>query len=194
MTLCEACAEEIRDPFARRYRYPFTRCTTCGPDAIRPKIAMCPECTQEIGNPEARRFGEPAAFCHTCGPAVELARTDGRACTFASYSMLDDVDAARTLLLRGEVVIVDEVEGRRALGNLHDDAAVAKLERLTTVPRAQWPLLGEPATGLELLIAHRVSVPIARVVPDAAAMMGVVKWQLRQRLNSRSGHVPRNSR
>ena len=29
--ICVECAREVLDPFERRYRYPFTNCTHCGP-------------------------------------------------------------------------------------------------------------------------------------------------------------------
>ncbi len=32
--ICADCANDIFDPFSRRFRYPFTTCTHCGPRLI----------------------------------------------------------------------------------------------------------------------------------------------------------------
>src|ERR1700736_1192604 len=67
--ICSACAEEVASPFERRYRYPFTNCTHCGPrlsivsgvpydrgNTTMASFAMCPACRAEYGNPADRRF------------------------------------------------------------------------------------------------------------------------------------------
>jgi hydrogenase maturation protein HypF len=85
LTTCRECLAEIRDPSERRYNYPFTNCTNCGPrwsiieqlPYDRPRtsmaaFAMCPDCRAEYENPADRRFHAQPIACRRCGPSLRL--------------------------------------------------------------------------------------------------------------------------
>ncbi len=121
---CATCAAEILDPFARRFRYPFTNCTHCGPrlsivravpyDRATTTMApfmLCSACEGEYRDPADRRFHAEATACHICGPKARLTRFDGRVFNFEQHSMLDDVDAALSLIQKGEIVAIKGLGG-----------------------------------------------------------------------------------
>ncbi len=88
---CADCCTEIFDPDDRRFAYPFTNCTNCGPrltithslpyDRINTSMAsfpMCPSCQREYEDPADRRFHAQPNACPRCGPQVWLADQQGQ--------------------------------------------------------------------------------------------------------------------
>ena len=83
---CGNCLADMRDPANRRYRYPFTNCTDCGPrytithsipyDRATTSMScfpLCPDCAAEYNDPLDRRFHAQPNACPVCGPKVWLA-------------------------------------------------------------------------------------------------------------------------
>ncbi len=90
MAICGDCLKDIKDSSNRRYRYPFTNCTNCGPRFSiiedipydREKTTMkffhmCDSCSDEYIDPTNRRFHAQPNACEDCGPKVWVLNSDG---------------------------------------------------------------------------------------------------------------------
>ncbi|HEX7486352.1 MAG TPA: carbamoyltransferase HypF [Vicinamibacterales bacterium] len=133
---CPDCLGELLDAGDRRYRYPFTNCTNCGPrfsiiQALpydRPKTTMagfpmCEACLREYEDPGDRRFHAQPNACPVCGPHLELWDIEGR-----RLAMRDE--ALRTAAARiaaGAIVAVKGLGGFHLVVDGRDDQAVRRL-------------------------------------------------------------------
>ncbi len=138
--VCAACAQEVLDPFARRFRYPFTNCTHCGPrlsivervpydraHTTMARFGLCPACAAEYSDPTDRRFHAQPIACHVCGPRLSLVRSDERAIALDALTFLDEADAACTLLQKGHVIAIQGIGGYQLACDATSSAAVARM-------------------------------------------------------------------
>ena len=116
---CQACLGEAMDPQDRRYRYPFTNCTNCGPRFTiiegmpydRPRTTMrrfqmCPQCQAEYDNPLDRRFHAQPNACPKCGPQVKLVDNQGNV-----VSGSNPIAVASQLLRKGKILAIKGLGG-----------------------------------------------------------------------------------
>lgn len=130
---CPACFADIADPDNRRYGYPFTHCTHCGPrlsiikrmpydrhHTSMAEFAMCSQCQHEYDNPADRRFHAQANCCPVCGPKVWLEDNDGQILDSA-----DPIKQAAEQIRQGCIVAV------KGLGGFHLACDASNAEAVT---------------------------------------------------------------
>jgi hydrogenase maturation protein HypF len=135
---CDDCLAEIDDPADRRYRYPFTNCTNCGPRYTivlgvpydRPAttmrgFTMCASCRAEYDDPSDRRFHAQPNACPQCGPRLTWRDPSGRGLTDGN----DALDAAIDALREGAVVAVKGIGGYHLGVDATNPDAVLALRR-----------------------------------------------------------------
>jgi len=149
---CPHCLADLFDPNNRRYHYPFTNCTHCGPrftiiKAIpydRKNTAMsvfplCPQCEKEYKDPADRRFHAQPNACSVCGPHIWL---QDREETLATHETA--LKQTALLLQQGYIVAV------KGLGGFHL-ACDSNNQKTVDLLRQR---------------KHRPTKPLAIMVPD----------------------------
>ncbi|MDR9404354.1 MAG: carbamoyltransferase HypF [Halothece sp. Uz-M2-17] len=133
LAVCSDCLAEIFHPRDRRYRYPFTNCTNCGPrysiiqgvpydraNTTMGEFQMCLACREEYENPRDRRFHAQPNACPECGPKL----------TFWGE---EEVERDQALIATAEALKQGKIAAVKGLGGFHlmvdaqNESAVSRL-------------------------------------------------------------------
>jgi hydrogenase maturation protein HypF len=130
---CDLCLNEVMKLGERRYNYPFTACTDCGPrftvissipyDRERTsmeKFPLCPECLVEYENPDDRRYHAEATCCPVCGPVVYLYR-EGK------IKSENPIEEAVKLIDEGKILAIKGIGGTHLVAKTTEDLPVRDL-------------------------------------------------------------------
>jgi hydrogenase maturation protein HypF len=136
MAPCDDCIAEIFDPNQRRFRYPFTNCTNCGPrftitrgipydrpQTTMAKFEMCAECVAEYEDPGDRRFHAQPIACPRCGPQLSLLGASDE--PFDG----DPITEAARLIAAGSVLAIKGLGGYHLACDATNELAVTELRR-----------------------------------------------------------------
>jgi len=117
---CPQCLREVLDVRDRRYGYPFTNCTNCGPrlsivsripydrgNTSMSAFVMCPTCRHEYEDPRDRRFHAQPNACPDCGPRLSLEPLRGTRIELGA----DPIESTRRLLQAGHIVAIKGIGG-----------------------------------------------------------------------------------
>ncbi len=202
LATCAACRGELLDPGDRRYEYPFTNCTDCGPrftiiedlpyDRERTtmrRFPLCPACRAEYEDPADRRFHAEPNACPVCGPKVRLLRlnsgagggrvgTEGGIVALAEGTAADPagpIRAAAELLRDGEILAV------KGLGGFHlacDATDADAVRRLKTRKRRPHKPLAVMFSDLEELRRHcHVSTAEEELLASPELPIVLLEWR-----------------
>ncbi|MBC3872749.1 carbamoyltransferase HypF [Undibacterium sp. LX15W] len=158
---CAQCLLEINDPNNRRYLYPFTNCTHCGPrlsivNAIpydrchtsMHDFKLCAACEAEYRNPLDRRFHAQPTACHACGPRIFLSPSSLPTHIDPIQRTQSILDVIQQALVDGKIVAIKGLGGFHLCCDASNHASVEQLRQRK----------------------HRYAKPLALMTHDTAAI------------------------
>ncbi|MBF0197085.1 MAG: carbamoyltransferase HypF [Planctomycetes bacterium] len=148
LAICKPCSQEIFDPSNRRYLYPFTTCTHCGPRytlveelpydrerTLMSEFPLCQDCLREYNEFSDRRYHAESLACPQCGPRLEYVQ--GEDSIFAEKALLE----CRNDLRNNKIVAIKGLGGYQIALNPFTLDLIRKLREKKNRPAKAFALM-----------------------------------------------------
>ncbi|HLJ68124.1 MAG TPA: carbamoyltransferase HypF, partial [Chloroflexota bacterium] len=202
LATCADCRRDIVEPSNRRYRYPFTNCTNCGPrytivetlpydraNTTMKSFTMCSSCRREYEDPLDRRFHAQPNACPACGPRLEYWEMQGTSTAGAGLTGDAALSAAVRAIREGYIVAVKGIGGFHLFADARQEAVVRRLRdrkgREAKPLAVMFPSLGEVARHCEisadeerLLLSPQAPIVLLRAAAGSAGGTRSAGWGL----------------
>ena len=157
IAVCGGCIRDLADKKSRRYRYPFTNCTACGPrysilkalpydrdNTTMSVFDMCESCGSEYSQEKDRRFHAQTNCCPHCGPAVTLLNKN-----HTNTCSDDPIIKAVSLLKQGNIIAVKGIGGYHLGCDAQNGEAVRLLRRRKNRPDRPLAVMARDITAVK---------------------------------------------
>jgi hydrogenase maturation protein HypF len=199
LAMCADCLREMLDPSNRRYLYPFTNCTNCGPrfsiinslpydraNTSMNRFAMCPECKAEYTNPRDRRFHAQPNACPKCGPRIALWDEAGNTVGKMEEALEQTVEALRA----GRIVALKGLGGFQLMVDAENEDAVRRLRECKRREEKPFALMYPSLTAIKL--DCKVSEAEAQLLLSSAAPIVLLERLQKNQSAIAASVAPRN--
>jgi hydrogenase maturation protein HypF len=179
---CADCRSEVFNPADRRFRYPFTNCTNCGPrftiiedipydrpNTTMREFQMCPRCSAEYNDPLNRRFHAQPNACPDCGPQLKLVDVTGK-----TVKCADIIRKAAGLLKDGKILAIRGLGGFQLACDATNQKTVNLLRERKHRPAKPFAVMA--ATIEDIIIHCRVSGAEAKLLSSPQAPIVLLRW------------------
>lgn len=178
MGICPDCLADMHDPANRRYAYPFTNCTNCGPRYTITRsipydravtsmscFPLCPECAAEYGDPANRRFHAQPIACPACGPRlwlVDAAAAESGDTGPTAANQREALVRAAQLVTAGGILALKGLGGFQLACDARNPVALRELRRRKA----------RPHKPLALMVPDLVTArSLCRLTPEQQALL-----------------------
>jgi hydrogenase maturation protein HypF len=180
---CEPCLKDVFTKSNRRFHYPFTNCTNCGPRFTiikdipydRPLTTMsvfkmCPDCQREYEDPLDRRFHAQPNACPACGPRLQLTDNQGKDVLYD-----DIIGKTASLLKEGRIIAIKGLGGFLLACSAENAASVALLRQRKRRPSKPFAVMVQDIENARKLC--EISPAEEKLLQSPQSPIMLLKWK-----------------